>query len=311
MLGYVPLGIALGLMMENAGYNLIWVFSSSAIIYSGTAQFVQVSFLQLQTALYEIILIIVVMNARMMFYGLSFLERFKLAGKRRIYLIFALTDETYALMTSTKVPEGVKDADFMLIVSMMNHIYWVSGCVIGVLFGAFIGVDTTGIDFAMPALFIILAIDQWKAYKSHLPAIFGFISGVSMLALLGPDRFMVPALILATTLLIVFRKRIEKSISIKNKNADGEDADGEDTESKKAVGAKVADYLEAEGEEAAANLDADNLEATNLDAEGAEADESVAYDKKYENSHISRTEEKHENSHVSHAGENKHAREEK
>jgi 4-azaleucine resistance transporter AzlC len=208
LLGYVPLGIAFGLMLQNAGYNVLWALSSSILIYSGTAQFVEVSFLHFQTALYEIIVIIIIMNARMMFYGLSFLERFREAGKRRIYLIFALTDETYALLTAAKTPDGVRDADFMLAVSMMNQSYWVIGSVIGVLFGTFIGVDTAGIDFAMPALFVVLATEQWKTYSSHLPALIGFVSGGSMLAVFGPDRFMIPALALITILLIVFRKRI-------------------------------------------------------------------------------------------------------
>jgi len=211
MLGYVPLGIAFGLMLQNAGYNVVWALSSSILIYSGTAQFVETSFLHFQTALYEIAVIILIMNARMMFYGLSFLERFRAAGKRRIYLIFALTDETYALLTAVKPPEGVREADFLLAVSMMNHFYWVFGSVLGVVAGAVLGVDTTGIDFMMPALFVVLASDQWKAYTSHLPVAIGFVSGAAMLALFGPDRFMIPALVLTTALLILFRKRIEKA----------------------------------------------------------------------------------------------------
>ena len=208
-LGYVPLGIAFGLMLQNAGYNVLWALISSVSIYSGTGQFVEVSFLDMRTAIYEVALIAIILNSRMMFYGLSFLERFAAAGKRKWYLIFALTDETYALLCAVKKPEDVKDGDFMLAVSMLNQSYWVLGGVIGVLAGTLIGVDTKGVDFIMTALFVVLAMDQWKAYASHLPAIIGLVSGLSMLALFGPENFLIPALVLITLLLIIFRRRIE------------------------------------------------------------------------------------------------------
>ena len=208
-LGYVPLGIAFGLMLQNAGYNVLWALISSVSIYSGTGQFVEVSFLDTRAAIYEVALIAVILNSRMMFYGLSFLERFAAAGRRKWYLIFALTDETYALLCAVKKPDGVKDRDFMLAVSMLNQSYWILGSLIGVLAGTMLGVDTKGVDFVMTALFVVLAMDQWKAYASHLPALIGFVSGVSALVIFGPENFLIPALVLITLLLIIFRRHIE------------------------------------------------------------------------------------------------------
>jgi 4-azaleucine resistance transporter AzlC len=212
LLGYIPLGIAFGLMFAHAGYGIISGIISSVTIYSGTGQFMQSSFLTTTTALYEVALITIVLNARMMFYGLSFLERYKAVGFRKWYLMFALTDETYALLTSEPAPEGVSDGDYMLAVSALNHLYWITGSVIGIVVGMFANINTTGIDFVMTTLFVVLATDQWKAFKTHEPVFIGLICSVASLLIFGPDRFMIPALIAITVLLLVRRKKIEAKL---------------------------------------------------------------------------------------------------
>jgi 4-azaleucine resistance transporter AzlC len=213
LLGYIPLGVAFGLMMENAGYNIIWSLVSSVAVYSGTAQYIEVSFLQLHTALYEVALITIVMNSRMMFYGLSFLERYAAMGARRWYLIFAMTDETYALLCTERPPADVPEKDFVFAVSFLNQCYWIAGGAIGVLVGAMFDVGTAGVDFVMTALFIVLAMGQWKRYKAHEPAIIGFVSAIAMLALFGPDHFIVPALAMITLLLILRRPQIAAKLA--------------------------------------------------------------------------------------------------
>jgi 4-azaleucine resistance transporter AzlC len=143
-----------------------------------------------------------------MCYGLSFLEKYRHIGPRKWYLMFALTDETYALLNVVRPPSGVTERDFMLAVSFLNHLYWIAGSVIGVTAGALIKIDMTGIDFIMTALFVVLAMDQWKAYPSHEPVLIGFVSSVATLLLFGPEKFMVPALIVIIGLLILRRKAI-------------------------------------------------------------------------------------------------------
>jgi 4-azaleucine resistance transporter AzlC len=213
LLGYVPLGMAFGLMLENAGYNIIWALISSVGVYSGTGQFIEVSFLSQGTALYEVALIIIVLNARMMFYGLSFLEQYARVGAWRWYMMFALTDEVYALLCVKKAPDGVSERDYLLWVSLLCHSYWIFGSLLGVVTGALINFDTTGIDFIMTALFIVLAMEQWRGYTTHEPVFIGLVSAVPMLAIFGPDRFMIPSLILVTALLIIRRKKIEEKLA--------------------------------------------------------------------------------------------------
>ena len=212
LLGYVPLGIGFGLLMANAGYNALWAFFSSAAIYSGTAQYISVNFLAAGAPILEIALIIVVMNSRMMFYGLSFIERFNGMGIAKWYMIFSLTDETYAILCTVKVPEGLDEKKFIFCISMMNQCYWVTGSLIGVAFGAVIRIDTTGLDFILTALFVVLCLDQWKKYRTRQPFFIGLFCSLIMLAIFGPANFMIPALIGILASLLVRRKSIEKKL---------------------------------------------------------------------------------------------------
>jgi len=218
MLGYVPLGIGFGLIMANAGYNALWTFFSSAAIYSGTGQYMSVNFLSSGAGILEIILIIVVMNSRMMFYGLSFLERWNGMGLKKWYMVFSLTDETYAVLCTVKAPPGIDEKKFMFCISMMNQSYWVIGSVIGALFGTVIRIDITGVDFIMTALFVVLCMDQWKKYKTHEAFWIGLSCSLIMLIVFGAKNFMIPTLLGILIALIVRRKGIEKKLAEEEEN---------------------------------------------------------------------------------------------
>lgn len=212
-LGYVPLGIAYGLMMANANYGVLWGLFSSLLIYSGTAQFVSVDFLANATALLQIAIIIIVMNSRMMFYGLSFLDRFNGMGLKKWYMIFALTDETYALLSATKIPEHIEEKKFMFAIAALNQSYWVIGGVIGITVGNSIQFNSEGVDFVMTALFVVLCMDQWKAYASHEPAWIGLSCSVIALIIFGASNFMIPALIGIIAVMVFRKKPIEAKLN--------------------------------------------------------------------------------------------------
>ncbi|WP_051280732.1 AzlC family ABC transporter permease [Anaerovorax odorimutans] len=211
-LGYIPLGIAFGLLIQDAGYGLLWAIISSISIYSGTGQFVEVNFLSSATPLLEITMIIIILNARLMFYGLSFIDTFQKMGKKKWYIIFALTDETYSILCAIKPPEDVDEDKFMFALSMMNHLYWIIGGIIGVIAGSFITINTAGMDFIMTALFVVLCMDQWKAYACHEPVFAGFICSVMALLIFGPEGFMIPSMIAILIVLLFRRKKIEEKM---------------------------------------------------------------------------------------------------
>jgi len=212
MLGYLSIGIAFGLLFQNAGYNFVWAFGMSVLVYAGAMQFIAVSILTSGLSLIQAAVMTLLVNIRHMFYGLSFLDTFSKMGKAKGYMIFSLTDETYSLLCSIQPPEDVDPKKFLFSVSFLNQCYWVAGSVLGSLLGSFITFDTTGMDFAMTALFIVIFLDQWKAYKTHRPALIGLAASAAVLIAVGPDNMALPAMLLITALLLVFRRPISAKL---------------------------------------------------------------------------------------------------
>lgn len=208
LLGYLSIGIAFGLLFENAGYNFIWALFTSLTVYAGAMQFIAVSFFHGGIGLIQIAVMTLVVNFRHVFYGLSFLDRFSGMGKKKWYMIFALTDETYSLLCGRKAPDNVDEKKFYFCVALLNQSYWILGSVIGSLAGSMITFDTTGMDFAMTALFIVIFLDQWKAYPSHIPALIGLGCTILVLLTIGPANLVIPSMLLIIAALMLARKQI-------------------------------------------------------------------------------------------------------
>lgn len=147
-------------------------------------------------------------NARHFFYGLSMLDKYQDTGRAKPYLIFSLTDETYSLVCSP-APEGVDEKRYYLSVSLLNQCYWIAGSVLGGLLGPILPFDSTGMDFAMTALFVVIFVEQWRSAKTHIPALLGVGISVLCLVLLGPTRFVIPAMVGITLALALLRGRLE------------------------------------------------------------------------------------------------------
>ena len=213
MAGYISLGIAFGLLLQSIGYGPIWAFLMSLFIYAGSAQFLAVELLAAGATLTHIALLTFLLNFRHLFYGLSMIEKYRGTGIGKIYLIFGLTDETYALLTGYKTPEGLSDKSYFFAVTLMNHLYWIFGSVIGYVAGSIIPFDLTGIDFAMTALFAVLVVEQWKTNKNHIPAISGFVITVAALFIFGADNFLIPALIVMSVALLFMKGTLSREKS--------------------------------------------------------------------------------------------------
>ena len=206
MLGYLFLGLAFGLVLQDAGYDFIWAFFCSLFIYAGSMQFVLVTLLTEGVNIVYAAIMTLFINGRHIFYGLSFIEKFKKMGRAYPYMVFALTDETYSVLCGLKVPENVDENRISFYISLFDHIYWITGSVLGALIGQMIKIDTTGIDFSMTALFVVIVINQWVDNKEHRPALFGAVIGFVCLLILGPDKFLLPALAIAALILLGGRK---------------------------------------------------------------------------------------------------------
>ena len=208
LMGYLSIGIAFGLMLEAIGYNVIWAFFMSLTIYAGSGQYMGVELLSTGAALGSVAVLTLILNFRHLVYGLSMLEKFRGMGLRKLYMIFSLTDETYALLASAKAPEGVREKDYYLAIALMDHSYWVLGTVLGSLLGSALSFDTTGVDFAMTALFIVIAVGQWKGTRNHLPAAIGCLATLASLRLAGEDNMLILALVVIVAALLVFSPKM-------------------------------------------------------------------------------------------------------
>lgn len=176
--GYLVLGVAFGLLLNSIGLGVFWAAAMSILVYAGSAQFLAVSLIGASASLPQVALLTFLLNFRHFFYGLSMVSRYQGVGKRKLYLAFALSDETYAILAGALPPAQVDPADYYFAVSLLDQCYWVAGSLIGATVGQLITFDTTGVDFAMTALFVVLAVEQWKSARRHAPALFGVCCGV-------------------------------------------------------------------------------------------------------------------------------------
>ena len=220
LMGYLAIGIAFGLMLQSIGYGAFWAFLMSLLIFAGSGQYLGVSLLAMGAPLTQVALLTFIVNFRHLVYGLSLLEKLQGMGIRKLYMMFGLTDETYALLSSAQPPEGVSAHDFYFWIALLNHSYWIAGSVLGAVAGQLLGFDTTGVDFAMTALFIVIAIDQWKSYPKHLPAILGAGITLACLLLVGPDKMLLPALGILVLLLSLLRPHLDPRATLQQKGAD-------------------------------------------------------------------------------------------
>ena len=210
MAGYMVLGCGFGILLRNAGYGVVWSFAMAVFIFAGSMQFVGVGLITGGASVLTTALTTFMVNARHLFYSISMIERYKDAGRYKPYLIFALTDETYSLLCDGNTPEGEDPDRFRCLVSLFDHCYWISGCVIGSLLGAVLPFSTAGIEFSMTALFIASFTEQWLGTRDHLPALAGLFSTLLCLIVFGRDNFLIPAMLLITFVLTIFQKREEE-----------------------------------------------------------------------------------------------------
>lgn len=203
---YVFVSMAYGMMMASAGFPWYDSLLVSLTVYTGAFQFVLITFLSSGASLITIALTALLMNSRQSFYSLTFLKEFKQMGRRKLYMIHTMTDETYAVNCTLDLPKKEKE-DTMFLVALFSRCYWMFGAVLGGILGQIIPFDLTGIDFCMTALFLIIFIDQWERVKKHTPALTGLGIGVIFLLIFGKNRFMLPALLIVSALLLLFQRK--------------------------------------------------------------------------------------------------------
>lgn len=208
--GYLFIGMAYGILLSTKGYHFGWAILMSTFIFAGSMQFVTINLLVSSFNMMNVVFMTLMINARHLFYGLSMLEKFKKIGKKKAYMIFALTDETFSLLCGVEPPEEVDEGWFYLFIAILNHIYWVIGSAIGGIIGSMVSFNTQGIDFVMTALFVVIFMDQWEENKNHIPAIIGIIASFICLLIFGASNFILPSMMIILIALTIFKNPIER-----------------------------------------------------------------------------------------------------
>ena len=204
--GYIVLGMGFGIVMQTKGYGVLWTLAMSVFVYAGSMQYFAIDLLCGGASLISTAISTLMVNARHIFYGISMVDKYKGTGKKKPYLIFALTDETYSLVCSGNEDMSKEQKHrYYFLVSVFNHTYWVFGSVIGAVLGQIIPFSTEGIDFALTALFVTVFVEQWKSTKDHVPALIGVIASVISLVIFGASDFLIPAMIIITLALSLLK----------------------------------------------------------------------------------------------------------
>ena len=206
MTGYVFLGFGFGILMQQNGFGLLWAVAMSLFIYAGSMQYVAVSLLTSGAGLLTAALTTFVVNARHLFYGISMIEAYKGSGRKKPYMIFALTDETYSLVSRAQVPQGMSRHGYCFLVSAFDHLYWVSGTLLGSLAGAVLPINFEGVDFALTALFVTIFVEQWLSTENHLPAVTGVAATTLCLWIFGSEVFLIPSMVIIALTLTILAK---------------------------------------------------------------------------------------------------------
>lgn len=207
MCSYLFIGIAYGMSMQENGLAWFWSLIVSSTVYTGAYQFVLITFLSGGASLITVALTALLMNSRQSFYALTFLNDFKRMGKRKLYMIHTLTDETYAVnCTLADMPTEERE-DTMFFVALLSRIYWIASSALGGIIGQLIPIQLDGIDFCMTAMFVIILIDQWEKADNHMPALTGLAIGIACLMIFGASRFMLPALLITSGLLVLMGRK--------------------------------------------------------------------------------------------------------
>ncbi len=211
MAGFLFLGASYGVLMSSRGFSFIYPMLTSMTVFAGSLEFTLANVLVGAFNPLEAFFLAIVINARHIFYGISMLDRYKGLGRKKLYMIFALCDETFSVNYSAEPPLGVDRGWFMFYTSLLNQSYWVLGATLGGILGSFIPTGIKGIDFAMTAMFVVILLEQILAGRKNLPSvIIGVALSAASLLIFGSGDFIIPAMLMIFIALTVFRRGIEK-----------------------------------------------------------------------------------------------------
>lgn len=207
--GFWFLGLTYGIYMNVSGFSFWYPLFMSIIIFGGSLEFIAVSMLLAPFAPLQVFIMTLMIQARHLFYGISMLDKYRGTGWKKPYLIFGMCDETFSINCTADIPKDIDRGWFYFFVTLLNHIYWVSGAAIGGIAGRLFTFDTEGLDFVMTAMFVVIFLEQWLKEKHHISEWTGLAASAVCLIIFGADNFLIPTMICVLIILTALRKPIE------------------------------------------------------------------------------------------------------
>lgn len=213
MAGYGFLGFTYGIYMHELGFTFLYPMLLAVTVYAGSAEFLLGNLLLGSFHPLQAFLMVLMVNARHLFYGLSMLERYKGLGWKKFFLIFGMSDETFALTSTATVPKGADRGWYLLWITWLDETYWVIGATAGGLVGPLLTVDLRGLDFVLTAMFTAIFADNWLREKNHTSSLSGLILSGLCLAIFGADSFIIPSMAAILIFLTLMRKRLQQKLT--------------------------------------------------------------------------------------------------
>ncbi len=211
MAGFLFLGTAYGIFARTEGLAAFYPIIMALLVFAGSMEFVAVNLL---TGIFDplnALLLTIMVNARHLFYGISMMEKYReVDRKKRWYLIFGMCDESFSINCAADVPEGIDRGWFFFFVTLLNHIYWVTGATVGALAGSLIPFELEGLEFVMTALLVVIFLDNWLKEKQHYSSLIGLGGSLGCLLIFGSDNFIIPSMAVILLVLTLLKKPIEK-----------------------------------------------------------------------------------------------------
>ena len=209
MAGYGFLGLTYGVYMHELGFSFLYPMLLAIIVYAGSAEFLLGNMLLGSFSPLQTFMMVLMVNARHIFYGLSSLETFKGLGWKKFFLVFGMSDETFALTSSTNVPEGVDRGWFLLWLTWLDEFYWVAGATLGGLTAEMFSIHLHGLGFVLTAMFTAIFADNWVRENGHTSSLSGLMITGLCLVIFGADNFILPSMVVILIFLTLLRKRLE------------------------------------------------------------------------------------------------------
>ena len=206
--GFLVSGMAYGLLMQTKGYGVLLALLMSAVAFCGSMQFVAITLLASVFDPLGAFLMSVMVNARHLFYGLSMLEKYKGMGAVKPVLIFTLCDETFSLAYGAYIPEHLNKKYCYLFISLLDYGYWVLSTLLGCIIGAYVTFNTTGMDFVLTALFVVLFLEQMKESEARVGGFVGIVCALAARLVFGAGNMVIPSMLLILGVLLLRRRAV-------------------------------------------------------------------------------------------------------